>query len=40
MNYIEISKIISKMINNTRVVSTNLEVARLKDGLTIDKKGK
>ena len=37
MNYLEISKIISKMIDNTRMIVLDLEVARLKNGLLIDK---
>ena len=38
MNYLEISKIISEMINKTRKVSTYLYVDSLKKGLIIDKK--
>lgn len=37
MNYLEISKIINKMIDNTRNVVIDLEIARLKSRLSIDK---
>ena len=37
MNYLEINIIINKMIDNTRNVMINLEIARLKSGLSIDK---
>jgi len=37
MNYLEISLILHKMIDNTRRVMIDLEVTRLKDGLLIDK---
>ena len=37
MNFLEIGVILNKMIDNTRVVMLDLEVARLKNGLLIDK---
>ena len=37
MNYLEINKIFNKMIDNTRNVVIDLEIARLKSGLLIDK---
>ena len=37
MNYMEISKIINKMIDNTRTIMIDLEIAHLKKGLSIDK---
>ena len=39
MNIIEINMILNKMIDNTRKVMLDLEVSRLKNGLSIDKKG-
>ena len=37
MNYIEISIIFSKMIDNTRLIMLDLEVSHLKRGISIDK---
>jgi hypothetical protein len=37
MNFLEISKIINKMIDNTRSVVIDLEIAHLKRALSIDK---
>lgn len=37
MNFLEINKILGKMIDNTRVAMIDLEVTRLKNGLLIDK---
>ena len=37
MNYLEINKIINKMIDNTKIIMVDLKVARLKSGLLIDK---
>ena len=37
MNSLEISLILNKMIDNTRVVMIDLNVTRLKNGLLIDK---
>ena len=37
MNFLEINKILNKMIDNTRTIMIDLEVAHLKDGLSIDK---
>ncbi len=37
MNYLEISKVINKMIDNTKVIMIDLKVAHLKSGLSIDK---
>ena len=37
MNFIEISMVLNKMIDNTRIIMIDLEVSRLKNGLLIDK---
>ena len=37
MNFLEISLILNKMIDNTRSIMLDLEVSHLKNGLLIDK---
>lgn len=37
MNFLEISKILNKMIDNTTMVMIDLEVTHLLGGLSIDK---
>lgn len=37
VNYLEISKIMNKMIDNTTIIMINLNVAQLKSPLSIDK---
>ena len=37
MNYLEISMLFNKMIDNTRLIMIELEVTHLNDGLLIDK---
>lgn len=37
MNYLEINKIFSKMLRNTRMIKTNLDIEALRRGLVIDK---
>lgn len=38
MNFLEINKILNKMIDNTRVGGIDLNVSIIKKGLIIDKK--
>lgn len=38
MNFLEVNKILNKMIDNARVGSIDLNVSLIKKGLTIDKK--
>lgn len=40
MNYIEINKIINKMIKEVKIVGIEVEVQSLRNGLVIDKKPK
>lgn len=37
MNYLEINRILNKMIDNTRISMIDLKVSLLKDSLIIDK---
>ena len=37
MNYLEIGIVFNKMIANTRMIMIDLEITRLKSGLSIDK---
>lgn len=37
MNFLEVSKILNKMIDNTRRVMIDLEVTHLMSGISIDK---
>lgn len=38
MNFLEVNKVLNKMINNTRVGAIDLNVSIIKNGLIIDKK--
>ena len=37
MNFLEINRIINKMVDNTRIIMIDLKIAHLKSGLSIDK---